>query len=119
MTEEIEPTTKTFNPLLAKMERIHRLKVTIMDFRLNSMFIEIFHCLVSWRNELEKDLCDDDRKQCDTFEKNIRNNNQIFLSHRSQGMEYPVTALTNYERLLWRLENKAGLSGENVKEMID
>jgi len=93
-----------FNSGLAKLERIHKIRIKLFEFRIMDDWENVADSLVCWRNEMDYGMLPEEQHQADNLEPRI--DALIASPDRSNILKKRIT---EYERLLGRIEDRLGL----------
>jgi len=103
-----------FNSGLAKLERIHKIRMEIIKFRIEDRNDDWADALGCWRDEMNYGMTGSDKETADKFEKMI----EQFLSSESHHPGIKIN-LKGYTRLLGDVEQKLGLGMPNQGSIFD
>ena len=107
-----------FNSGLAKLERIHKIRMAMFQFRVMDDYNNWADCLMSWRDEIDYgDMNKEETEVCDKNETTMEN----LLDQNQIGNPQLRRTLKVYTRMLSRIEARLGLGmpKENNEFNID
>jgi hypothetical protein len=95
-----------FNSGLAKLERIHKIRMSMYNFRVMDDYNNYADSLMSWRDELDYgDMNKEEIEQCDKAERMIEG----LLNRNDLSNPQLKICLKEYTRLINRIEARLGL----------